>query len=129
MIPHFIRTKSVKKLQKKAEEMAVAERSEVTADILKTVARAYTPTRFKAKFLEVFDLPPEETDSPDVPAVDVSQLAYSMEWDEDAREMLNLVPDEYKAKAVLGTEKYASEHNFSRITAQVMEQYRKELGF
>jgi light-independent protochlorophyllide reductase B subunit len=129
MIPHFIRTKSVKKLQKKAEEMATTDRSEVTVDILKTVAQAYTPTRFKAKFLEVFDLPPEEIDSPDVPAVDVSQLPYSMGWDEDAKEMLNLVPDEFKARAVLGTEKYAGEHNYSRVTAQVMEQYRKELGF
>ncbi len=129
MIPHFIRTKSVKKLQKKAEEIACREKSEVTLEILKTVADEYTPTRFKTRFLEVFE---ENTAGPcqqATPEEDLSKLPFSMEWDEAAREMIFMVPTGFRTQAVSGTEKYAREHNCTRITSHVVDNYRKELGF
>ena len=129
MIPHFIRTKSVKKLQKKAEELAYKEKSEVTLEIFKTVAEEYTPTRFKTKFLEVFEKDSAELKHQEEPEEDWSKLTFSMEWDEEAKEMLNMVPSEFKTKALLGTEKYAKKHNYTCVTTQVVEQYRKELGF
>ena len=129
MIPHFIRTKSVKKLQKKAEELAHKEKSEVTLEIFKTVAKEYTPTRFKTKFLEVFEEDAADFTHHEESKEDQPKLTFSMEWDEAAREMLNMVPAEFKTKAVLGTEKYAKKHNHPRITSQVVEKYRKELGF
>jgi len=129
VIPHFIRTKSVKKLQKKAEERALRAHSEVTVEILKTVAEEYTPTRFKTRFLELFDLPPEELEHQEEAGGDVSTLTFSMEWEEEAKAMLDIVPPAFKAKAIRGTEEYAQQHHYTRITAQVVEQYRKELGF
>jgi len=129
MIPHFIRTKSVKKLQKKAEERAYQEKSEVTLEILKTVAEEYTPTRFKTKFLEVFEKASADPKNQEESEDDWSKLPFSMQWEEEAKKMLTMVPSEFKTKAVLGTEKYAKKHNYTRITTQVVEHYRKELGF
>jgi len=129
MIPHFIRTKSVKKLQKKAEELAYQEKSEVTLEIFKTIAEEYTPTRFKTKFLEVFEEDSAEPTYQEKTEEDWSKLPFSMEWDEEAREMLHMVPSEFKAKAVLGTEEYAQRHNYTCVTSQVVNEYRKELGF
>jgi len=129
MIPHFIRTKSVKKLQKKAEELAHQEESEVTLEIFKTVAKEYTPTRFKTKFLEVFEEDSAALTHQEEPEEDGSKLNFYMEWDEKAREMLKMVPSEFRKKALLGTEEYAKKHSCTRVTAQVVEQYRKELGF
>jgi len=57
------------------------------------------------------------------------KLDFHMPWDEDAKNMLSMVPGEFQAKAVEGTEEYARKHKHSRITARVVEQYRKELGF
>ena len=52
-----------------------------------------------------------------------------MEWDQESKEMLDMVPDEFRAQAVTGTEDYAKQHNYPRVTAQVVDEYRKELGF
>ena len=129
MIPHFIRTKSVKKLQKKAEERAQQETSEVTLEMLKAVAEEYTPTRFKTRFLEVFEDGTAEHHHEEDIEEDWSTIPTTMEWATAAQEMLAVVPAEFKIKAVQGTEAYAKKHNYSRITAEVVERYRKELGF
>ena len=68
---------------------------------------------------------PHEEDSEE----DWSTMPTTMEWDPAAQEMLAIVPAEFRSKAVKGTEEYAKKHNYSRITAEVVEQYRKELGF
>jgi hypothetical protein len=52
-----------------------------------------------------------------------------MEWDQSAKEMLEMVPDEFVAKAVRETEGYARENNYGKITTAVVEEYRKKLGF
>jgi hypothetical protein len=52
-----------------------------------------------------------------------------MEWDKDAKEQLELVPAEFLAKAVRETENYAKENNYSCINLQVVEKYKKKLGF
>ena len=129
MIPHFIRTKSVKKLQKKAEEFAQREESPVTIEILKTVALEYTPTRFKTRFLEVFEKSSADLSSQNESEEDLSMLPFSMEWDDVAKEMLYMVPSGFRAKAVAGTENYGRRHNCVRITAHMVESYKKELGF
>jgi light-independent protochlorophyllide reductase B subunit len=129
MIPHFIRTKSVKKLQKKAEERAQQEKSEVTLEIVKAVAEEYTPTRFKTRFLEVFEEDTVDHNHEEAIEEDWSKIPTTMEWDPKAQEMLTIVPAEFKIRAVQGTEEYARKHNHSRITSQVVERYRKELGF
>ena len=129
MIPHFIRTKSVKKLQHKAEEQAKREPSEGTLEILKAVAEQYTPTRFKTKFLEVFEPGQEHFAEQKSQQPDWSALPLTMEWDEKARELLKLVPPEFTARAVAGTESYARKHGYKGITGEVVEAYRKELGF
>jgi nitrogenase molybdenum-iron protein alpha/beta subunit len=129
MIPHFIRTKSVKKLQKKAEEQAQQEGSEVTLEIFKAVAEEYTPTRFKTKFLEVFEEDTADHKQEEDVEKDWSRIPTTMQWDAKAKEMLAIVPAEFILRAVKGTEEYARKHNYTRITSQVIEQYRKELGF
>ena len=129
MIPHFIRTKSVKKLQKKAEEQAQQEGSEVTLEIFKAVAEEYTPTRFKTKFLEVFEEDTADHKQEEDSEEDWSRIPTTMEWDAKAKEMLAIVPAEFILRAVKGTEEYARKHNYNRITSQVIDHYRKELGF
>ena len=52
-----------------------------------------------------------------------------MEWEKAAQEMLEMVPAEFRAQAVSGTEDYAKKHNYTRVTSQVVEGYKKELGF
>jgi len=129
MIPHFIRTKSVKKLQKKAEEHAQQEMSEVTLEIFKTVAEEYTPTRFKTKFLQVFEEDTVDHNQDEGIEEDWPTIPITMEWDSKAQEMLAIVPTEFKMRAVQGAEEYARKHNYNRITVEVVENYRKELGF
>jgi hypothetical protein len=43
--------------------------------------------------------------------------------------MLEMVPEEFVAKAVRETEGYARENNYGQITTAVVEEYRKKLGF
>jgi hypothetical protein len=52
-----------------------------------------------------------------------------MEWDKEAQEMLEMVPPEFRANAVVGAEAYAQKHHYLRITSQVVDEYRRELGF
>lgn len=125
MTPHFIRSIAIKKIHQVADEIAVEKNTKVTLKILQEVTNKYTPTRFKAKFSTVF------TDMKESSKEDsnLEQLDFKMEWEGEAKEMLEMVPAEFRAQAVTGTEDYARKHNYTRITSQVVEEYRKELGF
>jgi len=125
MLPHFIRSIALKKIHQVADETAVQKKSSVTLGILQEVATKYTPTRFKSKYATIF------TDIQDTPLVPdgAEQTVFQMEWDQSAKEMLEMVPDEFVAKAVRETEGYARENNYGQITTTVVEEYRKKLGF
>ena len=125
MLPHFIRSIALKKIHQVADETAVQKKSSVTLGILQEVATKYTPTRFKSKYATIF------TDIQDTPLVPdgAEQTVFQMEWDQGAKEMLEMVPDEFVAKAVRETEGYARENNYGQITTAVVEEYRKKLGF
>jgi len=125
MTPHFIRSIAIKKLHQVADEIALERKTKVTLEILREVADKYTPTRFKAKYSTIF------TDMEDrvKEGEDIEPLNFQMEWEQEAKEMLNTVPAEFRAKAVSGTEEYAKKHNYTRITKQVVKEYGKELGF
>jgi hypothetical protein len=43
-----------------------------------------------------------------------------MEWDREAQEMLEMVPLEFRAQAVAGTEGYAQKHHYPRVTTSVV---------
>jgi chlorophyllide a reductase subunit Z len=127
MIPHFIRATAMKKLQQVAEQMAKERNSSITLAIMQEVADKYTPTKFKAKFSSVFDgvegSPAEEEEE-----VPIDQLPYVMEWEDTAKQALEEVPSPFRVAAVSGTEEYARNHGYTKITKQVMDEFRKELG-
>ena len=127
MIPHFVRATAMKKLQQVAEQMAKERNSSITLAIMQEVADKYTPTKFKAKFSSVFDgvegAPAEEEEE-----VPIDQLPYVMEWEDAAKQALEEVPSPFRVAAVSGTEEYARNHGYTKITKQVMEEFRKELG-
>ena len=125
LLPHFVRSIAIKKLHQVADEIAVEKNSKVTLKILQEVANKYTPTRFKAKFSTLFTDMEDGAEDKD----DLEPLDFQMEWEQEAKEMLDMVPSEFRAKAVSGTEEYAKKHNHTRVTGQVVEAYRKELGF
>ena len=94
------------------------------------VADKFTPTKFKAKFSEVFgdDVPQvavEDEEDEDVP---IESLTFNMEWDEDAKEMLEQVPSPFRKVAVENTENYAKEHSNDKVSVAVFDAFRKELG-
>jgi len=125
LLPHFVRSIAIKKLHQVGDEIAVERGTSVTLAILREVADKYTPTRFKAKFSTIFtDMDGENEHTETEPG-----LVFQMEWDQAAREMLEMVPDEFRPQAVSGTEEYARKHNHSLVSAEVVEAYRKELGF
>jgi len=125
MLPHFIRSIALKKIHQVADETAVQNKSSVTLGILQEVATKYTPTRFKSKYFTIF------TDMQNTPAVsaDAGERVFQMEWDKDAVEMLDMVPDEFVERAIAETESFARKQNYSRISLQVVQEYRKKLGF
>jgi light-independent protochlorophyllide reductase subunit B len=125
LLPHFVRSIAIKKLHQVADEIAVERGTSVTLGILREVADKYTPTRFKAKFSTIFTDMDGEAEHADAEP----ELVFQMEWDQAAREMLEMVPAEFRSQAVSGTEEYARKHNHSRISPEVVESYRKELGF
>jgi MFS family permease len=55
-------------------------------------------------------------------------LPFTMEWEDEAKKMLEKVPGAFREAAVTGTEEYARNHNYEKITADVMAEFRKELG-
>ena len=125
LLPHFVRSIAIKKLHQVADEIAVERGTSVTREILREVADKYTPTRFKAKFSTIFTDMVGEIVQPEAEP----ELVFQMEWDQAAREMLDMVPAEFKAQAVSGTEDFAREHNHRRVSPEVVEAHRKELGF
>jgi hypothetical protein len=125
LLPHFVRSIAIKKLHQVADEIAVERGTSVTLAILREVADKYTPTRFKAKFSTIFT----DMDNEAEHAEAEPELVFQMEWDETAREMLEMVPAEFRSQAVSGTEDYARKHNHPRVSPEVVEAYRKELGF
>ena len=61
-------------------------------------------------------------------AAPVHSLTFTMEWADEAKMMLEKVPGPFREAAVSGTETYAREHSCEKVTAEVMTNYRKELG-
>lgn len=131
MIPHFVRSTAAKKLHQVAEQMAKERNSNVTISIMQEVADKYTPTKFKAKFSAVFSdagTAPAANAADEEADVPIDSLTFGMPWDQDARGMLEMVPAPFRQAAVTGTEEYAAQQSCSRVTAALMEAYRKELG-
>ena len=58
----------------------------------------------------------------------LDNLTFTMEWEDEAKKMLDKVPAAFRDKAVSGTEEYARKHSYKKITPSVMEEYKKELG-
>jgi hypothetical protein len=85
----------------------------------------YTPTRFKSKYSTIFANIKEAESSEEA----LEQPVFTMEWDQAAKALLDMVPAEFLAKAVAGTETHARENKYGQITAAVVEEYRKKLGF
>jgi light-independent protochlorophyllide reductase B subunit len=132
-IPHVVRTTAIKKMHQVAEEIAVKRRSKVTLGILKEVADQLTPTRFKSRFSEIF-AGVEMVSQESIPhggqeEESLEGLTFPLEWDDDAKEMIKMVPLEFRVKALAGTEEFAQRHHYQRVTTEVVEEYRKELGF
>ena len=130
MMPHFIRATAVKKLHQVAEQMAVDNGTDVTIEIVREVSDKFTPTKFKAKFSEVFgddesQTTAEDDEDEDVP---IESLTFKMEWEEAAKNMLEQVPSPFRKVAVENTENYAKEHSNEKVTVDVFEAFRKELG-
>jgi len=131
MIPHFVRATALKKLHQEAEKIAQERGTNVTLAIFREVSDKFTPTKFKAKFSQVF-----EDDAAPAPAVEaekdeeipVSSLTFTLPWDDAAKGMLELVPSPFRQAAVSGTEDYAREHGRDDVIGATMEEFRKELG-
>lgn len=125
LLPHFVRSIALKKIHQVADELALQRNSPVTLAILQEVALQYTPTRFKSKYSTIFtDMQP-----PGEGAANSGTPVFQMEWEQDARNMLELVPPDFLAMAIRETERYARENNYTRITEQVVNEYRQKIGF
>lgn len=125
MLPHFVRSIAIKKIHQVADDMAIERNSSVTMKILREVTNKYTPTRFKGKYATLF----ADMEEPFEEVPSLLSLKFIMDWDEDAKEMLQMVPEEFQVKAVEGTEDYARQHDHDRVTVEVVKVYQKELGF
>ncbi len=131
MIPHFVRATALKKLHQEAEKLALERGTDVTVAVFREVSDKFTPTKFKAKFSQVF-----EDDGAAAPAVadeededvPIDSLAFTMQWDDSAKGMLELVPSPFRQAAVSGTEDYAREHGRTDVIGATVEEFRKELG-
>jgi len=128
MMPHFIRATAVKKLHQVAEQMAVDNGTDVTIEIVQKVADKFTPTKFKAKFSEVFDDVEPQAPVDEDEEVPIESLTFNMEWDDEAKDMLEQVPSPFRKVAVENTENYAKEHSSEKVTVEVFDAFRKELG-
>jgi len=125
LLPHFIRSIALKKIHQVADDIAMQRKSSVTLEILQEVSMKYTPTRFKSKYTTIFANIKEAEIGDESP----EQPVFTMEWEQAAKDMLEMVPAEFLAKAVRETENYARENSYGQITATVVEEYRKKLGF
>ncbi len=125
LLPHFIRSIALKKIHQLADKTALQRKSAVTLEILREVVMQYTPTRFKAKYTTVFSTAQDAA----IDAEQGEQPMFTMNWEQAAQELLHMVPAQFRAAAVRGTETYARERRCQRVTAAVVEEYRKKLGF
>jgi hypothetical protein len=125
MLPHFVRSIAIKKIHQVADDVAMERNSSVTMKILQEVTHKYTPTRFKGKYATLFADMEETRGEEPVPVTH----NFQMEWDENTKEMLEMIPEEFQSKAVEGTEAYAKQHGHNRVTTDIMNTYRRELGF
>ena len=110
--------------------MAVDNGTDVTIEIVREVSDKFTPTKFKAKFSEVFGddemkITAADDEDEDVP---IESLTFNMEWEDAAKNMLEQVPSPFRKVAVENTENYAKEHSNEKVTVAVFEAFRKELG-
>jgi MFS family permease len=60
--------------------------------------------------------------------VSQESLIFTLEWEDEAKKMLEKVPGAFRGAAVAGTEQYAKSNSHEKVTAEVMTKYRKELG-
>ncbi len=131
MIPHFVRATALKKLHQESEKLAQERGTNVTIAVFREVSDKFTPTKFKAKFSQVFEddasAPPAEEAEEDE-EIPIDSLTFSLPWDDEARGMLELVPSPFRQAAVSGTEDYAREHGRSDVIGATVEEFRKELG-
>jgi len=125
LLPHFIRSIALKKIHQVADDIAMQRKSSVTLEILQEVSMKYTPTRFKSKYTTIFANMKEAEAGNE----QFEQPVFMMEWEQAAKDMLEMVPAEFVAKAVRETENHARENNYGQITTAVVEEYRKKLGF
>ena len=130
MIPHFVRATALKKLHQEAEKIAQEQGTNVTLAIFREVSDKFTPTKFKAKFSQVFEddaaaAPVVEEEDEEVP---IDSLTFTLPWDDEAKGMLELVPSPFRQAAVSGTEDYAREHGRDDVIGATVEEFRKELG-
>jgi hypothetical protein len=102
---------------------------------MQEVADKFTPTKFKAKFSEVFEdtgngdgIPGEVASSLDEEDVPIESLSFTMPWEDEVKVMLEEVPAPFRKAAVTNTEEYARKHSHDRVTVGVFEAFRKELG-
>ncbi len=123
MIPHFIRATAMRKLQKKAEEIAVQNGTGITMDIIKTVTEQYTPTRFKTRFLSTFHEGDGEQDKT-VP----EETRFTMTWDSEAQALTEKIPQDFRSIAIAKIEEYAQGKGYSTITAVVINEFKNETG-
>jgi MFS family permease len=61
-------------------------------------------------------------------AAPIRSLTFTMAWEDEAKDRLEKVPAPFREAAVSGTEEYARKNSHEKVTAAVMEAYRKELG-
>ena len=135
MMPHFVRATALKKLHLVSEQTAQERGTKVTLAIMQEVADKFTPTKFKAKFSEVFEdtgngdgTTDEIASSLDEEDVPIESLTFTMSWEDEVKIMLEQVPAPFRMAAVSNTEEYARKHSYDRITIEVFEAFRKELG-
>ena len=57
----------------------------------------------------------------------LDKLPFTMEWEDEAKKMLEKVPGAFREAAVTGTEQYARDHSHKKVTADVMTAFRKGL--
>jgi light-independent protochlorophyllide reductase B subunit len=125
MIPHFIKAIAVRKLQKKAEEIALQKGTKITMEIIRQVTDQYTPTKFKSKFLSVLKDDGGSSEGTEAPSEEVK---FTMPWDAAAKAAIEKAPKEIQAVAVSSTEDFAREKGYQEVTEQVMNEFKKETG-
>jgi len=132
MIPHFVRATALKKLHQEAEKLAQERGTNVTLAVFREVSDKFTPTKFKAKFSQVFEddaeAAPQAAEADEDEDVPIDSLTFTLPWDDAARGMLELVPSPFRQAAVSGTEDYAREHGRDDVIGATVEEFRKELG-